>query len=96
MNGFPLDTNVLSEFNRRGEPDQRVKHLRRPTLSLFTPAFSLWEQSASGSSFFLPVDGVRSWSNGWTGSCPNGSKDESYTSTSRLQIGGDCFALKHR
>jgi hypothetical protein len=26
MNGFLLDTNVLSEFNRRGEPDQRVKH----------------------------------------------------------------------
>ena len=26
MSGFLLDTNVLSEFNRRGEPDQRVKH----------------------------------------------------------------------
>jgi len=25
MNGFLLDTNVLSEFNRRGEPDRRVK-----------------------------------------------------------------------
>ncbi len=25
MSGFLLDTNVLSEFNRRGEPDQRVK-----------------------------------------------------------------------
>jgi predicted nucleic acid-binding protein len=26
MSGFLLDTNVLSEFNRRGEPDQRVRH----------------------------------------------------------------------
>lgn len=26
MSGFLVDTNVLSEFNRRGEPDQRVKH----------------------------------------------------------------------
>jgi hypothetical protein len=25
MSGFLLDTNVLSEFNRRGGPDQRVK-----------------------------------------------------------------------
>jgi predicted nucleic acid-binding protein len=25
MSGFLLDTNVLSEFSRRGEPDQRVK-----------------------------------------------------------------------
>lgn len=25
MSGFLLDTNVLSEFNRRGEPNQRVK-----------------------------------------------------------------------
>lgn len=25
MSGFLLDTNVLSEFNRRGEPDQRVR-----------------------------------------------------------------------
>jgi toxin FitB len=25
MSGFLLDTNVLSEFNRRGEPDPRVK-----------------------------------------------------------------------
>jgi len=25
MSGFLLDTNVLSEFNRRGEPDERVK-----------------------------------------------------------------------
>ena len=24
MNGFLVDTNVLSEFSRRGEPDQRV------------------------------------------------------------------------
>lgn len=26
MSGFLLDTNVLSEFNRRGEPNPRVKH----------------------------------------------------------------------
>ena len=25
MSGFLLDTNVLSEFNRRGEPDRLVK-----------------------------------------------------------------------
>ena len=25
MSGFLVDTNVLSEFSRRGEPDQRVK-----------------------------------------------------------------------
>ena len=26
MSGFLLDTNVLSEFNRRGDPDPLVKH----------------------------------------------------------------------
>jgi predicted nucleic acid-binding protein len=26
MSRFLLDTNILSEFNRRGEPDRRVKH----------------------------------------------------------------------
>jgi predicted nucleic acid-binding protein len=26
MSGFLLDTNVLSEFNRRGEPDEKVRH----------------------------------------------------------------------
>jgi predicted nucleic acid-binding protein len=25
MSGFLLDTNVISEFNRRGEPDRLVK-----------------------------------------------------------------------
>ena len=26
MSGFLLDTNVLSEFNRRGQPDRGVQH----------------------------------------------------------------------
>ena len=38
MSGFLLDTNVLSEFNRRGEPDERVKHWLEAadTESLYT------------------------------------------------------------
>ena len=37
MNGFLLDTNVLSEFSRAGEPNQRVKELVRnaPHESLY-------------------------------------------------------------
>jgi len=26
VNGFLIDTNVLSEFKRRGEPDPQVRH----------------------------------------------------------------------
>lgn len=45
MSGFLLDTNVISEFNRRGDPDQGVKQwleLADPTL-LFVSVLSLGE-----------------------------------------------------
>ena len=45
MTGFPLDTNVLSEFNRRGEPDERVKHWLETadTESLYTSVLTFGE-----------------------------------------------------
>jgi predicted nucleic acid-binding protein len=45
MNGFLLDTNVPSEFNRRGEPDQRVKHWLEAadTESLYASVLTLGE-----------------------------------------------------
>jgi predicted nucleic acid-binding protein len=45
MSGFLLDTNVLSEFNRRGEPDERVKHWLETadTESLYTSVLTFGE-----------------------------------------------------
>jgi predicted nucleic acid-binding protein len=45
MTGFLLDTNVLSEFSRRGEPDARVKRWLTETEDrfLFTSVLSLAE-----------------------------------------------------
>ena len=40
MSGFLLDTNVLSEFNRRGEPDRRMKQ---------------WLQAADPGSLYVSV-----------------------------------------
>jgi predicted nucleic acid-binding protein len=40
MSGFLLDTNVLSEFNRRGDPDRRVK---------------LWLEGADTDSLYVSV-----------------------------------------
>ena len=45
MNGFLLDTNVLSEFNRRGQPNQRVKQWLEAanTDSLYASVLTLGE-----------------------------------------------------
>jgi predicted nucleic acid-binding protein len=45
MTGFLLDTNVLSEFSRRGEPDARVKRWLTQTEDrfLFTSVLALAE-----------------------------------------------------
>lgn len=45
MSGFLVDTNVLSEFSRRGEPDQRVKTWLKatPPESLFVSVLTLAE-----------------------------------------------------
>ena len=45
MSGFLLDTNVLSEFNRRGEPDRLVKHWLQAadTDSLYASVLTLGE-----------------------------------------------------
>ncbi len=40
MNGFLVDTNVLSEFSRRGVPDQRVKN---------------WLEAAAPGSLFVSI-----------------------------------------
>src|SRR6266576_2637924 len=45
MSGFLLDTNVLSEFNRTGEPDERVKQwlTATPLDSLYVSVITLAE-----------------------------------------------------
>ena len=45
MSGFLLDTNVLSEFNRRGQPDPRVKQWLEATDndSLYASVLTLGE-----------------------------------------------------
>jgi toxin FitB len=45
MSGFLLDTNVLSEFNRRGEPDRHVKQWLEAadTDSLYASVLTLGE-----------------------------------------------------
>lgn len=45
MSGSLLDTNVLSEFNRRGEPDQRVKQwlAATPLESLYVSVITFAE-----------------------------------------------------
>jgi len=45
MSGFLLDTNVLSEFNRRGQPNQRVKQWLAvtPLESLYVSVITLAE-----------------------------------------------------
>ena len=45
MSGFLLDTNVLSEFNRRGEPNRRVKQWLEAadTDSLYASVLTLGE-----------------------------------------------------
>jgi len=54
MSRFLLDTNVLSEFNRRGEPDPLVKQwLETADTIIFTPASSHSEKSGWESNFFL-------------------------------------------
>ena len=94
MSGFLLDTNVLSEFNRRGEPDQRVRHWLETTPNLSTPAFSPLARSDLVSSFCRPVSDVTSWSDGLSATCTNGLKAESCRSINQSRIGGGCFALK--
>jgi len=95
MSGFLLDTNVLSEFNRRGEPDRLVKQWLEAadTDSLYARS-SPSEKSDWESSFFLQVSGVRSWSSGLNGTCTSGLKAEFCRSMNRLQIGGGPFAPK--
>ena len=45
MSGFLLDTNVLSEFNRRGQPDRWSNSgWKHPTSALFTRVSSRWEK----------------------------------------------------
>ena len=45
MSGFLLDTNVISEFNRRGEPNRRVRQWLEAadTDSLYTSVLTLGE-----------------------------------------------------
>ncbi len=83
MSGFLLDTNVISEFNRRGEPDRRVKQWLEAadTDSLYISALTLGE-IRFGVELLPPVSGERSWSNGLIGTCRNGLKDESCRSIS--------------
>jgi len=42
MSGFLLDTNVLSEFNRRGEPDPLVKQWLEAACLVDSAAAAEW------------------------------------------------------
>jgi len=41
MNGFPIDTNVLSEYNRPGGPDAGVKSVISSQLSVISYQFTV-------------------------------------------------------
>jgi predicted nucleic acid-binding protein len=49
MSGFLLDTNVLSEFNRRGEPDRLVKQWLEAAVATVTAFLTvgLWPNRPS-------------------------------------------------
>jgi hypothetical protein len=97
MSGFLLDTNVLSEFSRRGEPDRRVKEwLEAADPDPLYASVLTFGEIRLGVELLPPVSGVRSWSDGLIGICRNGSKAESCRSISQLQTGGGGFAPRHR
>jgi hypothetical protein len=97
MSGFLLDTNVLSEFNRRGEPDRLVKQWLEAadTDSLYASVLTFGE-IRFGVELLPPSKRRTQWSYGLIGTCLNGSKAESCRSISQLQIGGAWFAPRHR
>jgi hypothetical protein len=97
MSGLLLDTNVLSEFNRRGDPYPLVKQWLEAadTGSLYV-SVPPSQGSDLESSFSLQANGERSWRNGSIGTCLNGSTIEIYPFTGRLQIDGEYFAPKRR
>lgn len=73
MSGFLLDTNVLSEFNRRGRPDPHVKHwLEAADANSLTRVSSRLRKSDLDWSFFLQANGERSWRSGWIEICLHG------------------------
>ena len=69
---------------------------KQPTPTLYTRVCSLLERYDLESSFFLPANGARNWSNGSLAICLNGLKVECYLLISRLRIAGDCFVPKRR
>lgn len=58
MSGFLLDTNVLSEFNRRGAPDERVKRWLEAadTESLYASVLTFGEIRLGNASDFSVID----------------------------------------
>jgi predicted nucleic acid-binding protein len=97
MSGFLLDTNVLSEFNRRGQPDPLVKQWLEAadTGSLYASVLTLGEIRFGVE--LLPPSKRRTQLEQWLDrTCRNGSTVEFYPLIGRLRIDGDCFAPKRR
>jgi len=93
MSGFLLDTNVVSEFNRRGDPARWSNSgWRRPKRDLFTRVSPPSQKFDLESNFFLRANGARSWRNGSIGTCLHGSAAGFYRLINRLRIDGECFA----
>ena len=95
MKGFLLDTNVLSEFNRRRDPDPRVKRWLETTLneSLYASVLTLGE-IRMGIELMPPSKNALGWRNGFRMICRTGLKAESFRLMSQSPIAGDYFQRK--
>ena len=95
MSGFLLDTNVLSEFNRRGEPDRLVKQWLEAadTDSLYASVLTFGEIRLGVE--LLPPSKRRTQLEQWLErDLHEWLKAEFCRSMNRLQIGGGPFAPK--
>lgn len=94
MNGFLLDTNVLSEFNRRGDPDPLVKQwLEADTDSLHASVFTFGEIRLGVE--LLPPSKRRTQLEQWLDrDLPEWFEGRILPVDQALHIGGDCFAPK--
>jgi len=97
MSGFLLDTNVLSEFNRRGDPNPLVKQWLETadTGSLYASVLTFAE-IRFGVELLRRANGEPNWRNGSIANCRRGLPAGFSPSIRRLQIDGEWFARKRR